>query len=232
MDIVSELLKYPLPIPDLPGVTGAVSALTLKGVLHALLGAVHYAGREDYDDGTYAIVTGHTTVEGSRTSAVRCDGAGRIVAVYAPDELGPVVSPHLAITALVEAMTQPDEAFELFEAYGALLDVWNSLGRRSPLWLAEDTRFAGAALSAASELYLWLCFGNNPEMDRLAGASVEVASSRPGTEDVTSRTDLVWAMQDVARLRPWPAPCLESSGEPEPDLWWVGVPEAMAYVEA
>jgi len=228
MDIVSELLKYPLPIPDLPGVTGTVSALALKAVLHALLGAVHYAAREDYDDGTYAIVTGHTTVEGSRTSAIRCNGAGYIVAVYAPDELGPTVSPHLAITALVEAMTRPDEGFELCEAYGTLLDVWTEHGRRSPLWLAEDKRFAGAALRAASELYLWLCFGNNPDMDRLANARVEVASSRPGTEVVTSRTDLVWAMQDVARLRPWPAPCLESSGEPDP--WWVGMPE-MAGVD-
>lgn len=226
MDFASELCKYPLPIPELPGITGTVSALALKGVAHALMGAVHYAGHEDYGDGTFAVVTRHTTVDADRVSAMRFDEAGRVVAVYAPDELGPTVSPHMALTALVEALMRQDEAGELVEAYGALLDVWSDLGRRSPFYLAGEERFAQAVVRTANELYLWLRFGPDPDTDRLAGAGVDVASARPGA-DAVSRTDLVWALQDIARLRPWPAPCFESSGEP--DLWWVGMPEAMAF---
>jgi hypothetical protein len=229
MDFASELRKYPLPIPELPGIAGTVSALALKAVVHALQGAVHYAAREDYGDGTYAVVTRHSTADGDRTSAIRCTDDGHIAVIYAPDELGPVVSPHLAITALVEALMRQDEADALIEAYGVLLDTWSGLGRQSPFWLAGDERFADAVVRVANELHLWLCFGCDPGTDRLAGARVEVASSRPGAEDIASRTDLVWAMQNIARLRPWPAPCLESSCEP--DLWWVGLP-AMAGVEA
>ena len=231
-EIVQKLFRKRSTIPDFPGVPGrspipvparrnsgegAVSAIILKAIVKALTGAVLDVRVEHYGDGTYAVVTEHRGRRGRRTSALRFDGDGRMVALYAPNGLSYGVTYHCILTSLAEALTRPDEAADLVAAYRDLLRVWEVHGQQYPPDLADEDDFHDAVLRVCDETYFWFRYGPDPKPDshndRIAEAEVLFVSDLPRASRSEMRESVVRALTDlkaldrlVAQQHPSPSP--------------------------
>jgi MoxR-like ATPase len=212
--IIVRLFASAEGIPEFPGVSGgdpipvaarrnsrtpSVGKLILKGVVRALEGAMQSATVEHYDDGSHALVTEHRGVGKLRLSGFRFRADGTIMAAYTPAGIG--VTYHLPLSILAEALTRPQAAADLVEAYRDMLGIWDGLGRPQPRALAAHELFRTALLRVCDELYYWLRYGPHdpePDNDRIAGADVQTISSRPGPTHRDDVGSVAQALTDVA----------------------------------
>lgn len=216
-EIVQKLFRSKSAVAEFPGVSGrdplkedekarrnsrsgAVSALIVKGVARALDGVVEKAKVEHYDDGGRTVITEHRGSRGLRSSGLCLTDDGAVRAVYAPDGLSYGVTYHLAMTTMVEALTQAGEAKDLMEAYGAMLEIWDGLGRRRVADMARDAGFRTAVLRVCDEMYFWLRYRAeatpDPASDRISDAETTFVSKRGPADRVEHINRAAEALND------------------------------------
>jgi len=150
---------------------GVVSAILTRALLSALSGCVLNAAASRSAEQVEAAVRSHSAPDSSANCWL--DWANNRCGVPHGDERN-IVTYHLGVLAIIQALAEPHKALEFWQAYSALQHAFRQYGRSAEI--------KESLCRAGDELYYWMRYGSaDPTAVNCRLEALQIVANWPGS---------------------------------------------------